>query len=218
MILAPTVTSLSILVAFIPPALTWNLVKRRRVPVADQTFLDRAGIYFIGAIFSLASATLVVLVVGPVFPEAYLDFGELARISDFRNFAADNITQVYLTTITWVVLSIALAYVGARFQYRGKAATLSPHLSVWYQVLGEARGGRDVLLAIHLDDGTILEGALDAYPIDNRDDTSISLQQPIHMRPKGSDNRYLMGNLSRLIVQGDHITHIGVIYADAPET
>ena len=79
-------------------------------------------------------------------------------------------------------------------------------------MFGETRRNRDALLAIHLADGTIIEGALDTYPIDDTGDFSISLQQPIHLRVKDSDDRYVMENLDRLVVRGDHITHVGVIY------
>lgn len=211
--LIPTFAGLFIVVALIPPALVWHRVTRRRVPSGGQSFLDLAGVYITGGIFSLASAMLVALLARSL-PDAFPDFGELWRSDDLRSYTADNVAQISLAALIWILLSTVLAYFAARALYRGRAATLSPHLTVWYHVLGRARGERDAYLAIHLDDGTILEGALDTYPVDDTDDFAISLQQPIHLRDKDSRSRYRMDNLDRLVVRGDHVSHVGVIYVD----
>lgn len=183
------------------------------MPSSGQGFLDLAGVYITGGIFSLASAALVALL-ARWFPEAFPDFSELWRSDDLRNYTADNVAQIVFAVLVWLPLSIGMAYFTARAVHRGRSATLSPHLTVWYQVLGRARRGRDALLAIHLDDGTIFEGALGTYPVDETDDFAISLQQPIHLRVKDSHDRYAMENLDRLVIRGDHITHVGVIYFD----
>ena len=212
----PTVAGLVVLIAFVPAALAWYRVSRRRVPSRDQTFLDLAGVYFVGVVSSLASATIVVALFAPLFPDAFPDFQAVARTNDLRRYATENVSEIVVAVLVWILVSIGIAYVAARFAYRGRPASLSPHLTVWFHVLGQARGKRQALLAVHLHDGTIVEGALDTYPIDSSDDLAISIKPPIHLRVAGSDERFFMDHLDRLIVQGDRISHIGVIYLSAP--
>ena len=120
--LVPTVAGLFIFIAFIPPALVWHRVARRRVPSAGHTLLDLAGVYITGGIFSLASAMLVKAVFARMLPDAFPDFGELWRSDDLRGYTADHVAQVALAAVAWVLLSVGLAYFAARAVHRGRAA------------------------------------------------------------------------------------------------
>lgn len=120
---------------------------------------------------------------------------------------------------TWVLVSCAFAYTGALYVYRKSPSTLLPHLTVWNQVLRLARGTDQAMLAIHMVDGSIFEGALDAFPIDrDGDQFTISLKPPIFARPVNSNQRRPLPDLDRLVFQGQRISHIGVVYWDGTPT
>lgn len=207
-----TLTSLLIFTGLLPPALIWLRVASRRVPTRSKDSVDLAEALVAGILNSLAGAAIVVLFLGPRWPDQLLDVRRLLTAQSWTAFIAEQIEQSLTTTALWILATATLAYGTARVFYRGKP-TLSPHLTVWYQVLGIERRGGQAIIAVHLTDGTILEGSVDAYPVDSSgDDLAISLKQPIHIRTRESEGRLPMGSLDRVIVHGDRISHIGVIY------
>ena len=208
--------SLILSVAVLAPGMVWLVVSERRAPRAQRSgVLEVSGLVIVGAVASAAAIGLTSLI-GEIAGRWYLDVGAWIEAERSQDFLRVNLEKGIVSGFTVVGLGLLLAWAAARLAYWGKSADISPHTTVWFEVLGKARVRRQAFLGVHLDDGSVLEGYLHAYPTDTTEGTSdLSLKRPIFLRSDPTQERLPMPNLDHIIVQGDSISHIGVLFLDA---
>lgn len=109
-----------------------------------------------------------------------------------------------------------IAYVTARIVNRGRPAGIVPGITVRTGVFEPAsRDGKRAWVAVHLKNGSIVEGYLLAYPTGGSDAQEIALQKPISLTATDQP-RALIAGVDRVIVAADEITMIGVRMEDDP--
>jgi hypothetical protein len=107
-----------------------------------------------------------------------------------------------------------IAYLSARVVNRGRPAGIVPGITVRAGVFQPAsRPGKRAWVAVHLKNGSIVEGYLLAYPTGESDAQSIALQKPIGLTDTDQP-RALVPGVDRVIITADEITMLGVRIED----
>lgn len=194
------------------PGWIWvRVAERRELRAERSSLLEAAELVVTGVIFTAAAAMLV----------AWIG-DETGRLPGLRAITASGSTYMqerpYSAAAAGAavfVLSLAAAYVVARFVYRGKEPAITPAGSVWRDVF--VRGGRDtrVFVSVSLVNGTIVEGYLFSYPTDSPgSDRDIALQKPIYTW-SGEPPKRTEVPADRAVIRSEQVVAMWVRYESA---
>ena len=111
-------------------------------------------------------------------------------------------------------LSFLFAYLLARLVVWGRPPGIAPGVSVKAGVFEPgSRRRKRAWVAVHLKNGNIVEGYLQAYPTGESGGEEIALQKPIGLTPAGAP-RALIRGVDSVIIEGDEVAMIGVRVED----
>jgi Family of unknown function (DUF6338) len=113
-----------------------------------------------------------------------------------------------------LVLAFLVAYVAARVVNRGRPRHIVPGIAVRSGVFEAARReGKRGWVAVHLKNGTIVEGYLQAYPTGDVEAPEIALQKPTGLTEPDSE-RSIVSGVDSVVIGGDEIALITVRVED----
>lgn len=202
------VLGLIVILAAVAPGYVFVRAAERYRPRPDRSaLLETTEVVAIGAACTTV-AVIAVVAVGEVVD------GIAVNLAQWSSEGAAYVRSRPYRTIRSAGLVLGgasgLAYLAARFIHRGRPPDIIPGVTVRAGVLEPAgRPDRRAWVAVHLRDGSVVEGYLLAHPTGGSDVQDLALQKPI-ARTVPNGPRTLVPGVDRVIVAADEIAMIGV--------
>lgn len=198
---------LLLFLAGIGPGYVYVLVAERREPRVERSpFLEAASLFVVGGLTTGVAAVLVLILLEAA---GWLDFERL--IETPAKYLAREPFPILSALLLALALGYLLAWSLALLVYRGKEPTLRPHLSVWWQTIGEAKKSGAVFATVELIDGRIIDGYVYTYTLAEVDvaQRDLCLQRPIFARPSARVERALL-DIDYLVLPGRDIAYLSL--------
>lgn len=199
---------LILLLAAVAPGYVFLRVAERYRPRPDRSaLLETAEVLAIGAACTTVAALLIVGLEGAVH-------GVVVDVSTWSEQGNAYLRERPYTAARSIGFALVgacvVAYVSARIVNRGRPPGIVPGATVRAGVFEPtSRKGWRAWVAVHLKDGSVVEGYLLAYPTGGSDVQEIALRKPIGRTDPGQQ-RALVTGVDRVIISADEIAMIGV--------
>jgi hypothetical protein len=215
-VLPGDLVGLILLLAAVAPGYVFVRVAEQYRPRPERSaLLETAEVLAIGAACTTFAALLAVGL-------EYAMHGLVVDVSKWSSQGNAYLRERPFTVARSIGLALvgacAIAYLSALIVNRGRPAGIIPGVTVRAGVFEPAgRAGRRAWVAVHLKDGSVVEGYLLAYPTGGSDVQEIALQKPIGRTDPGQQ-RALVAGIDRVIIPADEIAMIGVRIEGASAT
>jgi hypothetical protein len=211
-VIRETLAALLAFLVFIVPGLTFELLRERRRPSAEQTaFREASRIALTSVLFSTA-ATLVLVAVRAVRPSAVVD--PAAWLREGQRYVADHLTQVVVTVALLMGVSTVLALLTDLALRRTAHGRIVPG-SIWFALFRQHRPpGATPWVHLRLVDETEVWGfAGDYTPDQSLENRELLVEGPrLQYRRKGQSTNTPLPRWAFIAVRGENITWMKVQY------
>lgn len=184
-----------------------------------SAFLETAEVLVVGAACTTVAGLAAIALQEWWFHDVFVDVRAWAEQGN--SYLRDVPFRLARSVGLVLLIACGTAYGAARLANWGRRGDVVLGATVWRGAFGAASDeDKRAWLAVHLHDGTVIEGYVKGYPTGASDVQALALQRPIAITPS-EGLRSLVPNVDGAVINADQIAMIGVrIEADVrtPDT
>jgi hypothetical protein len=203
---------LLLLLAALAPGYVFTRVAERRFPrPARSQLLETAELLVIGAACTTVAA-LIFFGINEVVHGVVIDTATWTKVGN--DYLGDHPHLLAQSIGLILIVACGIAAAVAWLANYGRPGDIAPGITVRAGVFEPAaRRAKRGWVAVHLRNGSVVEGYLLAYPTGESGTHDIALQKPIGLTPPGQPRALVVG-VDSVIIAGDEIAMIGLRVED----